>query len=472
MIQMGQHWKDLLPVDRYLVKSADILHEYDRKIVTLLYQPLIGAKAFSLYMTLWAELEQNRLWSEESSHYSLMALQQSNLKEIYHERLKLEGIGLLKTFVSKDEDSRFFIYELQAPLLPKKFFTDGVLNVYLYNRLGKNKFLKLKRFFSDTEIELDKYVPVTKMFNEVFESINPAEMVTKLSDEMEESLELQHGREYVSRSESNPLSIDEVLFDFGLFFAGISDVMIPQKAITPKVKEAIKKLSFLYNIGAIDMQNIVMSSLDSNDTVDIEKLRKAARDWYQFEHGRDLPALSEKVHPMTLRVMADRQPNNKEEELIRQLEMISPKQLLIDISGGATPSVSDLKIIEDVMFHQKLLPGVVNVLIYYVMLRTDMKITKGYVEKIAGHWARKDIKTVKEAMVLAKQEHRQYQTWAKSPSEKKKSKRQAIRTELLPDWLNQDKENPITQVPVDTLGFEEEKRKLEEKIKKYKKDKL
>lgn len=116
-----EHWKELVPVDRYIVHSADLLHDYDRKIVSLLYQPLIGMKAFSLYMTLWSELEQNRLWGEESTHYTLMALLQTNLQDIYQERLKLEGIGLLKTFVKSDEHSRSFIYELQAPLSPRAF---------------------------------------------------------------------------------------------------------------------------------------------------------------------------------------------------------------------------------------------------------------------------------------------------------------------------------------------------------------
>ena len=46
------------------------------------------------------------------------------------------------------------------------------------------------------------------------------------------------------------------------------------------------------------------------------------------------------------------------------------------------------------------------------MRKTDMKLTKNYVEKIASHWARKNIKTVKDAMDLAKMEHRQYAEWA------------------------------------------------------------
>ncbi len=112
--------------------------------------------------------------------------------------------------------------------------------------------------------------------------------------------------------------------------------------------------------------------------------------------------------------MKEKEPSSQEEMLIKQLEEISPKQLLKEISGGAEATKADLQIVEDVMINQKLTPGVVNVLIYYVMLRSDMKLAKTYVEKIAGHWARKKVGTVADAMALAKEENRQYQEWAET----------------------------------------------------------
>ena len=104
---MTQHWQELLPIDHYIATANGLLHDYDRKILTFLYQPLIGAGCMSLYMTLWAELEENRLWSESHSHHSLMNFMDMNLKRIYEKRLKLEAIGLLKTFVKQEEGHRF-----------------------------------------------------------------------------------------------------------------------------------------------------------------------------------------------------------------------------------------------------------------------------------------------------------------------------------------------------------------------------
>lgn len=471
---MNHHWKELLPVDRYIVRSSSILHDYDRKILTLLYQPLIGSRCFSLYMTMWGELEQNRIWGEETTHHSLMAIMQSNLKEILEERVKLEGIGLLKTYVKHEDDTRLFVYELQPPLAPHQFFTDGVLNIYLYSRLGKNKFNQLKKFFSDSELALEEFTPITRAFNEVYDSVHPSTMVKHMSDEAEQNLEPAMGQEWMERENSVPLAIKDDVFNFDLFFAGLSEVLIPKKAITPRVKEVIKKLSYLYGIDALQMKNLVISSIGNDDSVNIDELRKAARDWYQFEQGDELPSLAERVHPAIHRTMENRKPATQEELLIARLETMSPRQLLIDISGGAEPSISDLQVVEEVMFKQKLLPGVVNVLIYYVMLRTDMKLTKGYVEKIASHWVRKDIKTVKEAMELAKQEHRQYQKWAESKNTKssKAPKKQPIRTEMLPDWLNEEsapEPDKTVSATVDS-DFEAEKRKLEERIKNYKKN--
>src|ERR1700681_4677304 len=140
---MGQHWQELVPIDRYIVAANGLLYEYDRKVLTFLYQPLIGPVCFSLYMTFWAEIEENRLWSESSTHHILMNSLGLNLKEIYDARLKLEGIGLLKTYVKEEEGDRSFIYELQPPLTPEQFFLDGMLNIYLYRKIGKNHFSRL-----------------------------------------------------------------------------------------------------------------------------------------------------------------------------------------------------------------------------------------------------------------------------------------------------------------------------------------
>ncbi|NSL51525.1 replication initiation and membrane attachment family protein [Calidifontibacillus erzurumensis] len=420
---MSEHWKELLPIDEYIVRTNGLLHDFDRQVLTMLYQPLIGATCFSLYMTLWGETEARS--PLVNKHYHLMCITQLNLKQILEERKKLEGIGLLKTYVKHDDFHRTFIYELQPPLSPQDFFNDGVLNIYLYNRLGKSGFNKVKQFFSYEKINKDDYEEVTSAFSAVFSSLHPSELQV-YNNEMNIALNSCENSEFVHRQNPPGIFIIEELFDFPLFFAGISDSLIPKDAFTDQVREVIAKLAFLYKIDPIEMKKVVIQALDEHDQIDIEQLRKAARDYYQFMNGDTLPSLVTRTQPLPLRSNQTQtaDPSNKEEQLIQYLESISPYQFLVDLSGGVEPSVADLQIVEHVMINQKLPPGVVNVLIHYVMLRTDMKLSKNYVEKIAAHWARKEIKTVKQAMNLAKEEHRQYQEWASDKQKKEKKSSQ------------------------------------------------
>jgi replication initiation and membrane attachment protein len=393
-----------------------------------------------------------------------MSLMQSNLREIYEERIKLEGIGLLRAHQKEQEDSNLYIYELMPPLLPGDFFQDGVLNIYLYNRVGKNKYNSLKKFFADSSLPQD-LVQITRPFNEVFQSLQPSEMMSRMADEAEEDLNLRQGSEYFQSGEAASLQMSDEVFDFDLFFAGLSEAVIPKKSITKKVKETIKKLSYLYGINAMEMKNVVMNAIDANETIHVENLRKAARDWYQFEHGEKLPALADKIQPVSLKSKPS--PNkefSQEEMMIRQLDSISPKQFLMDLADGIEPSAADLQIVEEVMFKQKLHPGVVNVLIYYVMLKTDMKLSKSYVQKIASHWSRKQVTTVKAAMDLAKQEHRQYQEWAEK---KTAAGKKVIRKERLPQWLKDDLDKPDTKQEVDQKEVDLERKQLEEKLRQF-----
>lgn len=444
---MSEHWKELLPIDDYIVRTNGILHDFDRKVLTLLYQPLIGSLCYSLYMTLWGEIDVNRLWGNKNKHYHLMSMMQLNLKQILEERKKLEGIGLLKTYLKNEETNRSYIYELQPPLSPQDFFNDGVLNIYLYNRLGKTSFNKVKQFFSDQKIQLNAYEDVTSAFNDVFLSLSPSEL-TASHKEMTNALNIAEKDQYAHRERSTGVFISEDHFDFPLFFAGISESLIPKDAFTVKAKEVIAKLAFLYRIDPIEMKKVVIQALDEKDEINIEELRKSARNYYQFMNGDVLPKLVENTQPLFYRSAQAAEPLNKEEQLINYLDTVSPYQLLVDISGGVEPSSADLQIIENVMINQKLNPGVVNVLIHYVMLKSDMKLSKNYVEKIASHWARKDIKTVKAAMDLAKEEHRQYQEWA-SNKQKKETQGSQANQRFSKDKLNPDVKRRLLMLGAD-----------------------
>ena len=176
-----------------------------------------------------------------------------------------------------------------------------------------------------------------------------------------------------------------------------------------------------------------------------------------------MPTLIEQKQPEYERTIIE--PKTPEEHLLYTFETTSPLEFLVSLSQGAMPSDNDLALVEKVMVNQKLPPGVVNVLLHYVMLKSDMKLQSNYVETIASHWARKNITTVREAYEMALSEHKKYQTWANEKKTKtNKSPRRTsgnARKEIVPDWLDETKKKePVAQ----STEIAERVRKLKEKL--------
>ena len=128
--------------------------------------------------------------------------------------------------------------------------------------------------------------------------------------------------------------------------------------------------------------------------------------------------------------------------MIYTFENINPYQLLKAKYKGAEPTDRDKRLIESLLVDQKLNPGVVNVLISYVLKTNNQQLKKSYVETIAGQWKRLNIETVEEAMDITEKEHKKLKRLITNKTEKVKTKTEKPTKEELPVWFNKtlDKE--------------------------------
>ncbi|MCQ6266536.1 DnaD domain protein [Fictibacillus sp. WQ 8-8] len=428
---MSVHWKEIVPVDTYEVQFSGYLHNIDRKVLTMLYQPLIGAFAYSLYMTFWCDAEMKT--PKEQTHQRLMNVTQFSLKDIIAARKKLEAIGLLKTYKRDKEDSRVYLYELQTPLSPDEFFNDGVLNIYLYNRLGKTKYCEMRDHFIQEETEMEEYVEMTSSFNDVFVSLHPSEMTAGTYSEIQEG----SGGSLAERKPGNPLSITSEDFDFDLLISSISSFILPKEVITPSIRESILKLAYVYQMGPLEMSRQIQNAYHLHGELTAENLRKEVQKWYRIENNNQLPQMALRTQPQSLKSAAGREPVTEEEKVIKFFEEVSPFQLL-ELQSGTKPAEVDLNIVTYLMLEQKMTPGVVNVLIDYVLKTNDLKLTRSFVEKIASHWARKKVQTVQEAMALARSEQKKYKEWQERKNTNYKRNGTQKKSARLPDWLKDE----------------------------------
>ena len=218
----------VLPADSYIVVNKSIITEVDKKILVDLYQPIIGNSAVSLYLTLLNDLEKNSFVTGELTHHHLLSVMQISLEDIVKSREKLEGIGLVKTYVKKGSVNNY-VYVLYAPVSASEFLNHPILNMVLYNNVGKLEYKKIVDSYKLPRIVLKDYEDISLKFDDVFTSVTVNSFF--------------NNDNIVSKKKGEILFKDIV--DFELLISGLDSNMINEKAFNKDVRNLINNLSFL-----------------------------------------------------------------------------------------------------------------------------------------------------------------------------------------------------------------------------------
>ena len=401
----------LMPADTYIVKNNTILTSENRITLIKLYQPIIGAISINLYQTLWTDLDTQNIISEETTHHNLMVKMRLNLNEIIEAREKLEAVGLLKTYLKKDNINNY-IYELYSPLDPKTFLENPLLSVTLQNNIGKKEYKKIVKYFEIPKININEYTDVTSSFSDTF----TVDTSTLVSDNITNIRAVNQ----VDIVLSSKIDLNSVL-------SVIPEEYLNVKTINNNMKSLIYKLAFIYNLNEEEMSELIRNSVTEKRTIDKDILRKNCSNYYTFEHKDKMPSLIYKKQPEYLRKKDT--DSSKKSKMIYIFETTSPYDFLEGRNKGIKPSKSDLALLETLLIDYELTPGVVNVLIDYVLKINNNKLTKNFCLAIAAQWKRSNIKTPEEAMQICIKEN-------KNKKENKPIKK-PMKKEEKPEWYDQ-----------------------------------
>lgn len=376
----------ILPADTFVVINKTIISEYDRRILSMLYQPIIGGHAVNLYVTLWAYLEKNNLFSSEWTHHHLITNLRTDLGSLIDSRKKLEAVGLLRTYI-KEDNVNSFVYELYSPECANDFVSNPILNVTLYNNVGDSEYHKIIEYFKIPKVNLKNYKNISCRFSDIYEPVIGTNI---------ESIDLD-----LKQKKRNNLEL-EAKIDVDQIVNSIPDEMLNSKSITKGVNELLRNISYIYNFNDDLMIELVRNSLTDKRTIDKVKLKGNASKYYKFSNGGKLPSLIYRTQPEYLRNKTN--DNSNRARVIYQFETISPYDFLKLKNKGARPTKKDVDTIAHLLLDLDLNPGVVNVLIDYVLRINDNKLIKNFIDVIAAQWVRASVKTVDEAMAIAEKE--------------------------------------------------------------------
>ncbi len=413
---------NVLSSDTFVVVNKTILND-NRTLLINLYQPLIGVVAVGLYNTLWSFLDRLELISLEYTHNTLLNNMMISCNEFKEAREKLEAIGLIKTYV-KNENVNNYVYELYSPMSAKEFLNNPILNTALYNAIGAKEYERTIEFFKIPYINLRNYEDVTSKFSDTF--IWTTSVVR--------NMEMYNLKNKNSRS----LSIISKI-DINTILNLIPDDLLNHRSLTKEMKDYLVKISFIYNYDNEIMVELIRNSLTDKHTIDKNKLRDNATKFYQFDNMGKLPSLIYRKQPEYLRTTKDGMSNRM--RMINMFETTSPYDFIASKYKTGTPSNSDLKIISYLLLDLDLKPGVVNVLIDYVLKINNNKLTRVFVDTIASQWKKSNIETVEDAMNLAEKEYHQ-----RKDNQEAKEPKKVVRSSSTPAWFNKDiEENSATE---------------------------
>lgn len=376
----------LLPADTYTIINQTILTEVDKKIIISLYEPIIGPIAVSLYLTLWADLDKLEIMSKDFTHHHLMTILKTKLIDIENARKSLEAVGLLKSYIKRNDNINEYLYELYSPLSASEFLNHPVLSVLLLNNIGENEYNIILNNYKRHTFSKGDYEEITSSMNETFKSVNESvyeeniRSVKKLGVNIESSI------------------------DFELLESTLPKGLVTSKTFNKKTRDLINQLAFIYNIDSIKMSEIIRLVIDEYGIINKDKLRISTRKNYEYNNNGSLPTIVYRTQPEYLKSPSGDLSNRG--KMIHVFENTKPYDFLKNKNRGIKPTSRDLKLLEHLAVDFDLPPGVINVLVDYALLVNNGKLNSAYLETIAGDWSRRNVKTVEDAMSIAEKGHK------------------------------------------------------------------
>ena len=302
---------------------------------------------------------------------------------------------------------------LYSPLPAQEFLNHPILNVVLYNNIGKKEYEKILNTYKIPRINTKDYEDITASFEDVFASVAGSSF---------------YKNDDIISKENGTLNI-KTSIDFELLEAGLKNI-INERSLTKELKTLINNLSIIYNLDVLTLQNLIVTCVKENGSIDKDELRKKAKNYYKFENSSNLPTLIYRKQPEYLKTpLGDL---SGKAEMIYIFENTTPYNFIKSKYKGGKVIDRDLNLIEALLIDLKLSPGVVNVLLDYTLKVNNQKINKNYVETIASNWKRLGIETVPQAMQACIKEYKK--------SKKNDNQKEKQQKDIIPEWFNNPKD--------------------------------
>lgn len=356
----------------------------------LLYRPLIGEQACTLYTLLYSLAQCNSKIQEED----LAACMMSTPGLIKQARERLEKYELLKSYANGQGELAYL--ELCPPLSADDFMKHPIYRRFIRHKVGAEGIERIKRLFEPKKTTLQN----------ISQSLNP--------DEEEDFDFHQAAQEAINWHE--PETYD---FDWVIFFQNM-DRTFPKRLRTRENMSHIAYLATLYGLDEINMRRFVVRHFDEERThIDFDGVIDDLKHSALIKEGE--------VDNYAQSPVVFLKANQPEQAKVLPKE----KALLIKLS-------------EKWQFSHEL----INTIVEYAMAQCDGQFIESYILTLANNMARMNIQTRQEAL-----NYFQTKKDSSSTSKAFLSSRMRMGPEkvTVPDWYDKASEELASEEEVEAL---------------------
>ncbi|APX72532.1 DnaD domain protein [Companilactobacillus allii] len=415
------------PLTGYWCLPHGQINDYERHVLTDLYLPLLGTRAFSIYLLLWEKIPNKELISDRQGHNELLSLLDIDLQTFYSERIKAEALGLIRTYQKKDNIGEYYIYQLYEPLSPREFFKDDLMSIFLYEQIGDKSYKKLvKKYFQSNEI-LNDAKETSKDFLEVFQLgnedlINTPSAVNDAQNEFDKIKDKK-------QPEIKQTAIPEL--DWNLIGDRIEQIAKISRENLLENQQLVIDLHAFYGIDEIALSDVIGQTSDIvNHKIDPIRLKKSVQDRFARNANISVKNTEVKESDQSNLDESNNNLNRADNLLVQQAKSLAPADFLAaekQKSGGFT-GAAESRALRDMAMKTYLSPSVLNIMVDYI-LKNSPTLTVALMETVANDWQQNHVDTPEQAL----QRLHDFQTKPRNPKRRYNNK-SSRRVEQGTDW--------------------------------------
>lgn len=413
------------------------LSAIDYRMLALIYKPLVGAFAVSLYEQLCMAVPEGKTgYSPVEPHRRLLlslglALNDQSRGYLLEQLSLLEAIGLLQSsrFMPEEQGDYLYEYELASPLPPNEFFQNIHFTMLLRDKLGKYAVIDIReQLHASQPAELieqsSEKENLSVPFYEIFK-LNASIVDEELEQALSEVAPAR-AKAAVTANASAGYTYGEIMIRFPRNSA--NRYFVEQLRTRTEQLAQINYVAYKYELSLTQVSRLLDEDgvFDVSGDIDLDQMQRLAVQLFRQDKKHDEQRTRLLSRMEVFRSDEERQPDGASQpdeeaeiDVDEQYYLPVPKllasycdiqqynalmrnephiQFLKRYFPGQVPDWI-LNVFERIDLHYKLAPPVINVLIHYgIGMNESGRVTKAYLDSIASNMLMKGIDSFEKAV--------------------------------------------------------------------------